>query len=187
MLGTTRPRGGADAYPTARDDTAAPSLRATLLPTGLGHVQVLLAGAILAPAQRTVTAALRVIGLGADAALPSLPSRPQSRRWSGLAVSRVAAAACWSRPSCPTGRSSSAWMRRWSGARGAQIAAKGIYRDAVRSSHSHFVKASGLRWVCLMLLVPIPWADRVLGLALPDRPRALRALRRRAEAAAQER
>jgi hypothetical protein len=40
--------------------------------------------------------------------------------------------------------------------RGAQITAKGIYRDPVRSSHSHFVKASGLRWLSLMLLAPIP-------------------------------
>lgn len=32
--------------------------------------------------------------------------------------------------------------------RGAKIKAKGIYRDPVRSSHSHFVKASGLRWLC---------------------------------------
>jgi hypothetical protein len=30
----------------------------------------------------------------------------------------------------------------------------------VRSSHSHFVKASGLRWLCLMLVTPIPWAKR---------------------------
>jgi hypothetical protein len=50
--------------------------------------------------------------------------------------------------------------RRW----GAKIAAKGIYRDPVRSSHGHFVKASGLRWVCLMLLVPVPWASRVWAL-----------------------
>ena len=42
--------------------------------------------------------------------------------------------------------------------RGDQIKAKGIYRDPVRSSHSHFVKASGLRWLSLMLLAPIPWA-----------------------------
>jgi hypothetical protein len=50
--------------------------------------------------------------------------------------------------------------RRW----GAKITAKGIYRDPVRSSHGHFVKASGLRWVCLMLLVPVPWASRVWAL-----------------------
>src|SRR6266511_6441079 len=48
--------------------------------------------------------------------------------------------------------------------RGAKIAAKGIYRDPVRSSKSFFVKTSGLRWVCLMLLAPIPWAKRVWAL-----------------------
>src|SRR5918998_1065833 len=46
--------------------------------------------------------------------------------------------------------------RRW----GRRIRARGIYRDPVRSSHGHFVKASGLRWLSLMLVVPIPWARR---------------------------
>lgn len=50
--------------------------------------------------------------------------------------------------------------RRW----GKRIAAKGIYRDPVRSSHRHFVKASGLRWLSVMLLAPIPWAGRVWAL-----------------------
>ena len=45
--------------------------------------------------------------------------------------------------------------------RGQQIRAKGIYRDPVRSSKSHFVKASGLRWVSMMLLVNIPWAEKI--------------------------
>lgn len=48
--------------------------------------------------------------------------------------------------------------------RGEQIKAKGIYRDPVRSSHSHMVKASGLRWLSLMLLAPIPWAGRIWAL-----------------------
>ena len=48
--------------------------------------------------------------------------------------------------------------------RGENINAKGIYRDPVRSSHSHMVKASGLRWLSLMLLAPIPWAQRVWAL-----------------------
>ncbi|MBA3530994.1 MAG: hypothetical protein H0T73_03615 [Ardenticatenales bacterium] len=48
--------------------------------------------------------------------------------------------------------------------RGAEIEALGIYRDPVRSSKSHFVKASGLRWIVLMLLVPIPWATRIWAL-----------------------
>jgi len=47
-------------------------------------------------------------------------------------------------------------MTRLSGA-GQANCSKGIYRDPVRSSDSHLVKASGLRWLSL-LLVPIPWA-----------------------------
>jgi hypothetical protein len=50
--------------------------------------------------------------------------------------------------------------RRW----GRKIAARGIYRDSVRSSGSHFVKSSGLRWISVMLLVPISWAKRVWAL-----------------------
>jgi hypothetical protein len=48
--------------------------------------------------------------------------------------------------------------------RGRRISAKGIYRDPVRSSKGHFVKASGLRWLSLMLLAPIPWAGRIWAL-----------------------
>ena len=50
--------------------------------------------------------------------------------------------------------------RRW----GPKIKARGIYRDAVRSSKSHFVKCSGLRWICVMLLTPISWANKVWAL-----------------------
>ena len=44
--------------------------------------------------------------------------------------------------------------------RGPNIKSLGIYRDAVRSSRSHLVKASGLRWVSLMWLGHVPWAGR---------------------------
>ena len=50
--------------------------------------------------------------------------------------------------------------RRW----GPKIKARGIYRDAVRSSSSHFVKTSGLRWIALMWLTEIPWAACVWAL-----------------------
>jgi len=50
--------------------------------------------------------------------------------------------------------------RRW----GHKIKARGIYRDPVRSSRGHFVKASGLRWLSLMLLAPVSWAGRVWAL-----------------------
>src|SRR6266511_35356 len=47
--------------------------------------------------------------------------------------------------------------------RGATIAAKGIYRDPVRSSHSHFVKASGRRWVSSNAARPRPLGGAHLG------------------------
>src|SRR3712207_2993570 len=127
------------------------------------HARVLLAGTILAPARRTVTAALRVLGL-AQAKRFHRYHRVLSRaEWSGLAVGRVllgllvAAFA----PAGPLVFGIDETLER---RRGKRIAAKGIYRDAARSSHAHFVKASGLRWVCLMLLAPIPWAARTWAL-----------------------
>ena len=50
--------------------------------------------------------------------------------------------------------------RRW----GKKISARGVYRDPVLSTQENFVKSSGLRWVCVMLLVEIPWASRVWAL-----------------------
>jgi hypothetical protein len=47
---------------------------------------------------------------------------------------------------------------------GRKISARGVYRDPVRSTHETFVKSTGLRWVCVMLLVEIPWASRVWAL-----------------------
>ena len=44
--------------------------------------------------------------------------------------------------------------------RGRRISALGVYRDAVRSSESHVVKTTGLRWISLMWLANIPWAHR---------------------------
>ena len=129
------------------------------------HVLVLLTGAILAPAQRTVTAALRVMGWGASRHFQRYHRVLNRDRWSPRALRRVLLGLLVTTfaPHGPLVVGVDETIER---RRGAKIAAKGIYRDAVRSSHSRFVKASGLRWICLMLLVPIPWADRVWALPL---------------------
>ncbi|WP_295622883.1 transposase [uncultured Lamprocystis sp.] len=44
--------------------------------------------------------------------------------------------------------------------KGARIAAKGMYRDAVRSSKSRVVTCLGLHWICMELIVPVPWSRR---------------------------
>src|SRR5947209_5644914 len=53
------------------------------------HVQVLLVGALLAPAQRTVTAALRVVGLGQTPHCQRYHRVLNRAAWSALAASRV--------------------------------------------------------------------------------------------------
>jgi len=127
------------------------------------HVLVLVAGAILAPGRRTVTAALRAMGLDQHRRFERYHRVLNRDRWSSLALSRtlLCLLVATFAPDGPLIVGIDETIER---RRGAKIAAKGIYRDPVRSSHSHFVKASGLRWVCLMLLVPIPWAARTWAL-----------------------
>jgi hypothetical protein len=127
------------------------------------HVQILLMGAILAPGQRTVTAVLRIMGLSMEKHFQNYHRVLSRAIWSSREASRlllgmlVTAFAPWG--PIVMGLDDTIERRR-----GAKIKAKGIYRDPVRSSHSHFAKASGLRWLSLMLLAPIPWAKRIWAL-----------------------
>ena len=128
------------------------------------HVQVLLVGAILTPGKRTVSsAALRVMGLGQTEHFQRYHRILNRAVWSGREASRVLLRLLV-RTFVPNGPLvigvDETLERRW----GKKIAAEGIYRDPVRSTQERFVKASGLRWVCLMLLVPVPWAGRVWAL-----------------------
>jgi len=127
------------------------------------HAEVLLTGAILAPGQRTVTSILHITGLSRERRFVNYHRVLSRAAWCPRAASRlllgllVAAFA----PKGPVVLGIDDTIER---RRGKRIAAKGIYRDPVRSSHGHFVKASGLRWLSLMLLAPIPWAERIWAL-----------------------
>jgi hypothetical protein len=127
-------------------------------------VKVLLVGAILAPGQRTVAAALRVMGLSAERQFQNYHRVLNRARWSSHDLSRRllrALVRVFVPADAPVVVGLDETIER---RRGAKIAAKGIYRDPVRSSKGHFVKASGLRWVSMHLLARIPWADRVWAL-----------------------
>jgi hypothetical protein len=127
------------------------------------YVEVLLLGTILTPGKRTVTAVLRIVGLGSEPHFQNYHRVLNRARWSRRAASRILLRLLVESfaPSGPllVGLDDTI-ERRW----GKKIQARGIYRDPVRSSHSHFVKTSGLRWLSLMLLVEIPWAGRVWAL-----------------------
>jgi hypothetical protein len=127
------------------------------------HVQVLLVGAILAPGKRTVTAALRVMGLAHAKSFQQYHRVLNRNVWSSLEGARLLLLLLVSllTPGGPLVMGLDDTLER---RRGAKIHAKGIYRDPVRSSHSHLVKASGLRWLSLMLLVPLAWATHVWAL-----------------------
>src|SRR5688500_6128417 len=121
------------------------------------HVLVLVAGALLSPGRRTVTAALRVMDLDQTASFAVYHRVLSTACWSARLVAhqllRLLVAAFVRQGPGVIGLDDTI-ERRW----GTKIQARGTYRDPVRSSHGHFVKASGLRWLCVMLLTPIPWA-----------------------------
>jgi hypothetical protein len=126
--------------------------------------KVLLIGAILAPGKRTVTAALRVMGLSDETQFQTYHRVLNRATWSSHALSRILLrllVRAFVPADAPVVVGLSDHIER---RRGAKIAAKGIYRDAVRSSKSFFVKTSGLRWLSMMLLAPIPWGQRVWAL-----------------------
>jgi len=127
------------------------------------HIQILVMGAILAPGKRTMTAVLRIMGLSQEKHFQNYHRVLNRAIWSSLEISRVLLSMLITTfalvGDLVMGLDDTIERRR-----GEKIKAKGIYRDPVRSSHSHFVKASGLRWLSLMLLVPIPWAQRIWAL-----------------------
>jgi hypothetical protein len=124
------------------------------------HVLVLIAGAILVPGRRTVASILRVMGLDQVAHFSNYHRVLNRNIWSGRWLSRRLFRLLFD--TFVSGDQpvviglDDTIERRW----GARIKARGIYRDPLRSSHGHFVKASGLRWLSLMLLPEIPWAGR---------------------------
>lgn len=126
--------------------------------------QVLLVGAILTPGKRVVSEVLRVMGLGQSRQFAQYHQVLNRAVWSPLELARVLLrllVATFVPTDQPLVFGIDPTIER---RRGEKIAARGIYRDAVRSSDSHFVKVSGLRWVSLMLLASIPWAQRVWAL-----------------------
>lgn len=146
------------------------------------RVLVLIVGTILSPGRRTIAAALRVTGLDQDPHFTNyhrvLNRNRWCSRWLARRLLRLLVTAFV--PSGPVIIGLDDTLeRRW----GARIRARGIYRDPIRSSHGHFVKASGLRWLCVMLLPHIAWAGRVWALpfltALAPSERYARERRRR--------
>jgi hypothetical protein len=115
------------------------------------HVQLLLTGLILAPGKRTVASALQAVGLDKEKQYCRYHRVLSRAVWSSREASRVLLGLLVEAfvPDGPLVIGVEETLER---REGKKIAAKGIYGDPVRSSHTHFVKTSALRWVCLTLL-----------------------------------
>lgn len=127
------------------------------------HAQSLLIGAILCLGRRTVASVMRITGRARDRHFVNTHRVLSRAAWSPRAGARILFRLLVEAfvPHGPVVLALDDTIeRRW----GRRIRARGIYRDPVRSSGAHFVKTSGLRWMSLMLLGPIPWAGRVWAL-----------------------
>lgn len=121
---------------------------------------VLLYGAILAPGRRTVAAALRAMGL-ADAQHFTNYHRVLNRaEWSPWVLSQLLLnliLLLLLAPDAPIQLVIDETLER---RRGPQIKYKGRFYDAVRSTPRHPVTTLGIRWICLSILVALPWSRR---------------------------
>jgi len=132
---------------------------AVTVPT-LAKMGVLLQGVILTPGRRTITAALRAMGLQDDAQFSKYHHVFNRAKWSPWVLSKLLLDLLIK--SCvPPGVAlvlaiDDTLERRW----GPKIKYKGWFRDPIRSTVKHVSTSLGLRWLCVALVVSVPWSGR---------------------------
>ena len=128
------------------------------------HAPVLRLGAILTPGPRTVTGALRVMGLALERHFTNDHRVLNRTTWSARQGRRILLGGLITLlvpPGATIVFGADDTVERRSGRK---ISAQGCYRDAVRSTKKHVIRCFGLPWVAMMLLVPVPWSRRVWAL-----------------------
>lgn len=123
------------------------------------HVQVLLLGAILCQGARRVSTILRIMGLGQEKRFEKYHRVLNRAQWSCVSGAKILLGLLIQLlpESWPILIVVDDTIERRSGKK---IKAKGCYRDACRSTQKLVIKCFGLKWVCFMLIVPLPWCKR---------------------------
>jgi DDE superfamily endonuclease len=130
----------------------------------------LLYGTILACGPRTVAAALRAPGLAGERRCTTYHRVLNRAEWSAPAVSRILLALLCRYFLAPEEALVLLVDDTLERRQGRTIRWKGWFRDPVRSTANRQVTAAGRRWVCVMLLVPVPWSARPWALPLLTAP-----------------
>ena len=127
--------------------------------------QLLAVGALLVNGRRTVASALRIMGQAGERHFTNYHRVLNRDAWSCLAAGQVLLGLILAvlPKDAPLVLAADDTIERRNGRR---IAAKGCYRDPVRSSVKHPIRCFGLKWVCLAVLVPVPWGGRPWALPL---------------------
>ena len=145
--------------------------------------QVLIVGTLLAHGRRTVAAALRQMGRGAERDFSLYHQVLNRATWSARELSRLLLLALLTAFVSNGGRLTfvmdETLERRW----GPMIRKRGHYRDSLLSSRKKSVSNSGLRWIVLSLVVNVPWTTHCVALpvlsVLAPTPKVNRQLKRR--------
>lgn len=127
-------------------------------------VLVLILGTILTPGRRTVTAALRMMGLGNDPHFSNYHRVLNRDCWSPWMVSKILLGLIivfFLPAGAPLILAIDETLER---RRGQQIKYKGWFRDPILSTQERVVTALGIRWICLAVVVPVPWSQRTCAL-----------------------
>lgn len=127
------------------------------------HAQVLMIGAILAPGKRTISSILRIMGLSQARTYVNYHRVMNRAVWSARVGSQILLGflVMLVPSNLPLILGVDETLER---RRGKHINKKGCYRDPVRSTKKAVVCCLGLKWLSMMLLVPVPWSTRVWAL-----------------------
>lgn len=123
------------------------------------YAKTLFIGAILCNGKRTVSSALRAVGLSQESRFERYHRVLSKAKWNAFSLSRILLGLLVELipANAPILIGVDETIERRSGK---NITAKGCYRDACRSSHSLVIKCFGLKWLCAALIVKLPWSNR---------------------------
>ena len=123
------------------------------------NAQILLIGAILCTGKRTVSSALRAMGLANELNFSKYHRVLNGSRWDSWRLVQILLGLLL--PLIPKDYPILIAMDETIERRkGKRIIAKGCYRDSCRSTKSLVIKCFGLKWQCAALLVKLPWSNR---------------------------